>query len=119
MRSVMMASHRSTKPGVTNMRMMMSQMYAKMQKTAVTANTLMFLMRRTSGFGIAKTQTPVITSKLNAAEPTIVLGPRAPALNLLPKISIQDRRISGEDDPNAIRVRFATVSFQTFTSISS
>jgi len=44
--------------------------------------------------------------------PTIVPGPRSPAKKLLPHISITERRISGELLPRAIRVKFATVSFQ-------
>merc|ERR1712166_217375 len=55
-------------------------------------------------------------SKLNAAEPTMVAGPRSPAWNVLATISTTARRISGAEDPRAMRVRLATVEFQTSTS---
>jgi len=38
-------------------------------------------------------------------------GPRSPARNPLPTISITESRISGALEPRAISVRFATVSF--------
>jgi len=55
-------------------------------------------------------------SKLKAADPTIVDGPSSPGQ--APKfmeVSRTARRISGALEPNAIRVRFATVGFQTVT----
>ena len=113
------ASHKSTTFSVCTRRMIINHTYANTLHTAVIANTFNALMVRTSPLGIAITQTPVITSKLNAAEPTIVLGPSFPASKFEPMISMIDRRISGADDPRAIRVRFATVSFQTRTSTSS
>ena len=71
--------------------------------------------------------TAEITSKLNAADPTIVEGPSCPGV--APKVrivSIRESKISGalyiikfKDylDPRAIRVRLAIVGFQTVTLI--
>lgn len=75
--------------------------------------TFIWSIRRTSGDGTARTQTPVMQNKLNAADPTMVPGPRAPALKPLPTIWMHDKRISGALDPSDISVRLATVSFQT------
>jgi hypothetical protein len=60
---------------------------------------------------IAATHTPRMTSRLNAAEPTIVEGPRSPAMNLPVVISMTLSRISGADEPRAIRDKLATVAF--------
>ena len=57
----------------------------------------------------------MITSMLNAAEPTIVDGPSSPDRIPRPQISITESRISGADEPSAISVRLATVSFHTLT----
>lgn len=66
--------------------------------------------------GTAKTDIAEITSKLNAADPTIVEGPSSPGVDpRVYSVSITERRISGALDPNAIKVRFAIVGFQTVT----
>lgn len=44
-------------------------------------------------------QIAIMTNKLNAIDPTIVLGPKSPASKLFPKISITDSKISGVDEP--------------------
>ena len=68
-------------------------------------------MRFIEGLSIALTQIAVITKRLNAAEPTIVPGPKSPAKKLFPTTSITASKISGELLPKAISVKFATVSF--------
>lgn len=62
--------------------------------------------------------TPEITIRLKAAEPTIVAGPSSPGS--FPKfdtVSIIERRISGAEEPRAISVRLAIVGFHTETFI--
>ena len=62
-------------------------------------------------------QTALINKRLNAAEPTIVDGPSSPAFSpSVPTVSSTDSKISGADDPRAIKERFAIVAFQTGTS---
>ena len=57
-----------------------------------------------------------MTKRLKEADPTIVEAPSSPGhLPSLVTVSSTARRISGADDPRAIRVRFATVGFQKVT----
>ena len=57
-----------------------------------------------------------MTSKLKAADPTIVLGPSSPGHPpRLVTVSMTESKISGADEPRAIRVRFATVGFHRET----
>lgn len=69
--------------------------------------------------GMAITQTALITNRLKAAEPTMVPGPRSLASKSLPMTSMTDSRISGAEEPRAMRVRLATASLQILTSITS
>lgn len=56
--------------------------------------------------------------KLKAAEPTIVEGPSSPGVDpSVYAVSMTLRRISGALDPRAMRVRLATVGFQTLTLV--
>lgn len=58
----------------------------------------------------------VITKRLKAADPTIVEAPSSPGHPpRFPVVSITASKISGALEPRAIRVKFATVGFQTFT----
>jgi hypothetical protein len=63
------------------MRIMISQMYANIENIQVTANTLISSNFFVSGDGTDNMQIPVMHMRLNAADPTIVLGPRAPDMN--------------------------------------
>merc|ERR1719247_1835904 len=72
-------------------------------------------MIRLSPAGMATMQTAQMTSRLNAAEPTMVEGPSSPAKKPEETISMTESRISGAEEPSAISVRLATVAFHTCT----
>jgi len=85
-----------------------------MEVTAKTPTSFTFF-----GSSTATMATALITNKLKAADPTIVEAPSGPAG--LPKFwraSMTDKRISGAEDPRAIKVRLAMVAFQTVSSTS-
>lgn len=63
--------------------------------------------------GMVLMHTATITKRLNAAEPTIVEAPSLPCTKVLFTMSFSDSMISGADEPSAIKVSVATVSFQT------
>ena len=79
----------------------------------MTANTLTDATLRNSPVGMEMIQIAEMTSKLKAADPTMVPGPSSPATKFFPTISMTDSRISGADVPKASRDRLATVSFHT------
>mmetsp|Transcript_20272 Transcript_20272/g.71692 ORF Transcript_20272/g.71692 Transcript_20272/m.71692 type:complete len:212 (-) Transcript_20272:445-1080(-) len=95
--------------------------YANTEKKAVTVKTPSSLILRVSPLGIEITQMPTMMSRLKAAEPTMVDGPR-PSLGGSPSVvtvSMTASRISGADEPSAISVRLAIVSFHTSTRATS
>ena len=72
------------------------------------------IVRCPPGF-TAMMHTAEITRRLKDAEPTIVAGPR-PLCGGFPSVlsvSTTARRISGAEEPSAIKERFAIVEFQT------
>jgi hypothetical protein len=62
--------------------------------------------------------TALINNRLKAAEPTIVDGPSSPAgWSIAVHTSLTASKISGAEEPRAMRERFASVAFQTGFSI--
>mmetsp|Transcript_130380 Transcript_130380/g.291023 ORF Transcript_130380/g.291023 Transcript_130380/m.291023 type:complete len:210 (-) Transcript_130380:112-741(-) len=115
MRNVTRASHKMILSGLETIRMNNIQTYAKTEKKAVTPKTPVPTIFLVSGAGMAETHTPLMTRRLKAALPTIVEGPSSPEKNSLPQISMTESKISGAEEPKAMRVRFAMVGFHTFT----
>ncbi|CAN7949529.1 unnamed protein product, partial [Ixodes pacificus] len=121
---VRMASQSSTTWGLKPSSTIRSHRPAEMTASIV-LRTLTIRMVRISVPGMPVMQTAVMTSRLNAADPTMVPGPRSPAsklqkqTHLLPMISMMASKISGALEPSAMSVRLATVSFQTLTSMTS
>ena len=64
--------------------------------------------------------TAVMMNKLKAADPTIVLGPNSSGSSSMSiTVSTTASMISGAEEPRAIKVRLATVGFQTVFSTTS
>jgi len=77
-KKVTKASQTSMTSGVMTCKIITSHTYAKTDAVAVTAYTFGCTILRESEAGMACTHTAMMTSKLNAAEPTIVDGPSSP-----------------------------------------
>ena len=74
------------------------------------------LTRRVSDPGIDKIHTLKMTIKLKGADPTIAPEPSLAEAKLLARISMMLSRMTGADEPRAIRVKLATVSFHMRSS---
>merc|ERR1711939_418068 len=97
-----------TTSGEFIVKIMRSQKYANIEKTAVVKNTPMSSIALTSS--TAMIDAAVITSKLKDADPTIVKGPSSDAGSpRVLTVSITLSKISGADEPRAMSVRFAMV----------
>ena len=97
-----------------------SQTYARIENAEVHMKTFIWSTLRNSDGAGEMMHTAEITSKLKAAEPTIVEAPSSEGSSSSdPSVSITARRISGAEEPSASSVRFATVGFQNDTTRST
>ena len=92
--------------------------YAKTLKMLVIVKTPRSSMHFISS--IETIDTAVMMNKLKAADPTIVLGPNSSGSSSMSiTVSTTASMISGAEEPRAIKVRLATVGFQTVFSTTS